>query len=155
MIDTPEIVTTQAQKTACIHLVVARDQIRHVMGPGLAEVTAALQAQGISPVGPWFTHHLRKPADTFDFEICVPIEGDVTPVGRVVPGTLPATTVARTIYRGPYEGLGGAWAQFQNWIFTNGYEPAAELWERYLSGPGSGSDPSKWETELNRPVTKT
>jgi hypothetical protein len=37
----------------------------------------------------------------------------VTPVGRVKAGQLPATTIARTIYHGDYDGLGAAWGEFE------------------------------------------
>lgn len=40
----------------------------------------------------------------FDFEISVPVTSPVAAAGRVKPGQLPATKVARTIYHGPYEG---------------------------------------------------
>ena len=66
---------------------------------------AAVAAQGIVPAGPWFTHHLRMDPATFDFEICVPVTAPVAASGRVKAGHLPATTVARTAYHGPYEGL--------------------------------------------------
>ena len=105
MIDPPKIVQTDAVQTACIHLTIPRAEIGNVMGPGIGEVMATLQAQGIAPAGPWLTHHLRFEPGTFDFEICVPVTRAVAPAGRVRPGSLPAGTVARTIYHGAYEGL--------------------------------------------------
>ncbi len=30
------------------------------MGPGLSELMAAIAAQGLSPTGPWFDHHLQN-----------------------------------------------------------------------------------------------
>src|SRR5207247_1613712 len=105
MLDKPQIVQIDAQQTAFIHLTVPRAEIRNVMGPGLAEVRAALAAQGIAPAGPWFTHHLRMDPEVFDFEICVPVTAPVTAVGRVRSGRLRAATVAQTVYHGPYEGL--------------------------------------------------
>jgi len=94
------------------------------MGPGIAELLAAVAAQGIVPAGPWFTHHLRMDPATFDFEICVPVTAPVAASGRVKAGHLPATTVARTTYHGPYEGLGGAWGEFDAWIAANGHTRA-------------------------------
>jgi hypothetical protein len=70
------------------------------MGPGLSELMAAVAAQGVSPTGPWFDHHQRMDPDTFDFEIGVPVQSPISPAGRVQPGRLPATIVARTIYHG-------------------------------------------------------
>jgi effector-binding domain-containing protein len=152
MLDTPQIVQTAAQLSAVIHLTVPREEIRNVMGPGLAEVRAVLAAQGIAPAGPWFTHHLRMDPDTFDFEICVPVTVPVSAMGRVKPGQLPAARVARTVYHGPYEGLGAAWGEFMDWIAAEGHTPAPDLWECYVAGPESSPDPATWRTELNRPL---
>ncbi|MEO8002881.1 MAG: GyrI-like domain-containing protein [Arenimonas sp.] len=153
MIDTPHITDTAAQLVAFIHLTIPRDDIRHVMGPGLTEVLAAVKTQGIGPTGAWFTHHLKMTAEQFDFEICVPVSAPFTPIGRVQAGELAArNNVARTIYHGPYEGMGEAWAKFMGWIEENGHRPAPDLWEVYAAGPESSPDPANWRTELNRPL---
>jgi effector-binding domain-containing protein len=88
----------------------------------------------------------------FDFEISVPVSAPVTASGRVKPGRLPATTVARTVYHGPYEGLGAAWGEFDRWVKKSGHTPAVDLWECYVAGPERSPDPSAWRTELNRPL---
>jgi effector-binding domain-containing protein len=152
MIDTPKVITMEAQQTAMVRLTVPRADIQKVMGPGLAEVKAAVAAQGIETTGPWFTHHLRMDPKLFDFEICLPVKAPITAVGRVKPGNLPPRRVARTVFHGPYEGLGGAWAELLSWMKTEGLAPAADLWEVYLAGPESGPDPAGWRTELNRPL---
>jgi effector-binding domain-containing protein len=155
MIEQPHIVQTAAQRTAVIRLTVPRAEIRTVMGPGYRELMAAIAAQGIAPCGPWFTHHLKAPGETFDFELGVPVDAPVAAAGRVRPGELRAATVARTVYRGPYEGLPGAWSEFMAWIEAAGHAPAPDLWECYAAGPESGPDPAQWRTELNRPLTRT
>ncbi len=152
MIETPRIARVAAQRTARIRLTIPRDQIRHVMGPGIQELTAALGAQGVAPAGPWLTHHLRMDPGVFDFEICIPVAAPVVPVGRVGPGVLPGATVARTVYHGGYEGLGDAWQEFDAWIRANGHTHAPNLWEIYRVGPESGPDPAQWRTGLNRPL---
>jgi effector-binding domain-containing protein len=150
MLDTPQIVRTVARQTAVIRITVAREDIRKVMGPGIGEVMAAVAAQGIAPAGPWFTHHLRMDPRTFDFEVGVPVTAPVAATGRVKPGQWPAMTVARTVYHGSYDGLGPAWEEFDAWIVTNDHTPAPDLWECYLAGPESNSDPAAWRTELSR-----
>jgi effector-binding domain-containing protein len=152
MIDTPEITQSTARHTAFIHLTVPREEIRNVMGPGIGEVMAALSAQGVTPTGPWFTHHLRMDPSIFDFEICMPVAAPVAAVGRVQAGQAPAETVARTIFHGNYEGLGAAWGEFDAWITANGHTPGADLWECYIAGPDANPDPSSWRTELSRPL---
>jgi effector-binding domain-containing protein len=152
MLDTPQIIQTTAQHTASIHLTIPRAQIREVMGPGLREVRAALEAQGIPAAGPWLTYHRRMASETFDFEICVPVETPVRTTGRVKPGMIPARRVARTIYHGGYEALGEAWGEFIDWIEAEGHTPAPDLWECYLTDPGASPDPATWQTQLNRPL---
>jgi effector-binding domain-containing protein len=152
VIDTPQIAESAEQLTACIPLVVPRTQIQTVMGPAIREVFATLAAQGIAPTGPWFTHHRRRPSDTFDFEVCVPVASPVAAAGRVQPGRLPAARVARTVYHGAYDGLGAAWGEFCAWIEANGHARREDLWECYLVGPESSSDPAAWRTELNQPL---
>ena len=152
MIDTPRVTKTQDLHMAMVHLTVPKDKIREVMGPGLKEVQAALEAQHITPTGPWFTHHLRMDPKAWDFQICLPVKPDATvkPTGRVVPGLLPAARVVRTIYRGGYEGLGEAWGAFGVWIQEQRLEITEDLLECYVKGPESGKDPAGWETELTR-----
>lgn len=152
MLDTPHITTTAVCQTAVIHLTIPRSEIGHVMGPGIAELMATVAAQGIAPAGPWFSHHLAMHPDTFDFEIGVPVSAPVAPAGRVMPGSLPAARVARTVLHGNYDGLASGWEEFLGWIASNGHRPAADLWEVYVKGPESDPDPANWRTELNQPL---
>ena len=154
MIDTPQIIQTKAQQAAIIRLTIPRAEIRSVMGPGMGELIAAVSAQGVGPGGPLYSHHLRMDPAIFDFEIGVPVTKPVTPVGRVRPGQLPAATVARTVYHGPYEGLSAAWGEFEAWLAANGHKPAPDLWECYVTGSESNPDPASFQTELNRPLVR-
>ena len=148
MIDTPKIVRTEAQPAAVIHVTVAKDKIREVMGPGLKELRDTLAAQGIEPTGPWFTHHLTLEPSQWDFEIGLPIAAPIKPQGRVKAGELPALMVARTVYSGGYEGLAGAWGELMSWIEAKGHVAASSLWEIYLEEkPG--------RTELTRPLVQS
>ena len=154
MIDPPEIIQTVAQPTAIIPLKIPKDQIQHVMGPGLRELMSTIAAQAITPTGSWFTHHLKISPDQWDFEIGVPVIRTVIAAGRVKPSQWPAMKVARTIYHGGYTGLGAAWGEFGGWLEANGHEAGKDLWEFYPAGPDSGSDPTQWRTELNRPLVR-
>jgi effector-binding domain-containing protein len=152
MIDTPQIVRTTARQTAFLHLTIPREQIRDLMGPGINEVMAAVAAQGIALTGPWVAHHRKITPETFDFEIHFPVASPILAAGRVQPGEWPAMTVARTTYRGPYEGLAEAWGEFNDWVAAETLKPATDLWECYISGPADDSDPATWQTQLNRPL---
>ena len=152
MIDAPQVTPFQARQTAVIRLRIPRADIQRVMGPASQEVMATLAAQGIQPTGPLFSLHHRVDPEFFDFEVGAPVASPVSPAGRVVRSQIPASTVARTIYHGGYEGLGAAWGELADWIQSQGLTPGAGLWECYAAGPESGPDPSTWRTELNRPL---
>jgi effector-binding domain-containing protein len=152
MLDTPQIRQVEAMHTAVIRFIIPQAEIRQVMGAGFAEVREVLAAQGLTPSGPWFSHHLRLDPDIFDFEVGVPVSSPVAAAGRVVPGELPAATVAQAVMHGPYEELEDAWGKLQDWIADRGYTTAPDLWEYYVVGPESGLEASSWQTELNWPL---
>lgn len=154
MLTEPAIVQTSAQPSAVIRLTIPRSEIQNAMGPAFQELFGTLAAQGIAPAGAAYSYHFRFDPDVFDFEVGVPVSAPVAASGRVVPGELPATTVARTYYQGPYEGLGSAWGEFGEWLASSGHAAEQELWESYVEGPDKHSDPSLWRTELNRPLKK-
>lgn len=153
MLATPQIVKTEAQQAAIIHLTIPRSEMMKMFGPAVGELMAALTAQGVEPIGAVFAHHQKMSPDNFDFELGVKVAAPVKPTGRVKPGQLPASKVARTVYSGPYEGLPAAWGEFNKWMKANGHEQAGNLWEVYSVGPQSSPDPANWRTELNRPIT--
>lgn len=148
----PHIIRVDAQPAAVIHLTIPRAEMRSAMGPAIAELMATVKLQGAGPTGPWFSHHVAMHADTFDFDIGVPVSGPVTPAGRVKPGSLPATRVARAVWIGDYSGLPGAWSGVLDWVAAHRFATAADLWEVYLKGPESDPDPASWRTELNKPL---
>lgn len=154
MLEKPQVAKTTAQPIAFIRVTVPRSEIRQVMGPGCQELFAAVAAQGSAPAGPWFTHHLRMDPQVFDFEISVPVVAPIAPKGRVRAGERPAVRVVRSVYQGPYEGLGAAWGEFDAWIAAEGHRAGPELWECYVVGPESSPDPAAYRTELSRPLLR-
>ena len=152
MIETPQIVMTEAVPMAKIYAKIPTSAIRQEMGKLLQELIGAVRAQGVEITGPWFTHHFQKPEEFFDFEVCVPVAGEVKASGRMEPGVWPAMQVVRTVYQGGYEGLPSAWGEFLAWTESNHLKISREIWERYLVNPNSESDSAKWRTELNRPL---
>jgi effector-binding domain-containing protein len=137
MIDTPQIVETQAQLTAVIHLNIPRDEMPREFGPAMNELLSTLAAQGIEPKSAAFAYHLRMPPGRFDFELGFVVEDTVAATGRVKASQLPATKVARTIYHGGYEGLHDAWSKFHTWLKAENLKHDEGLWELYAVGPQS------------------
>ena len=152
MIEPLRVMTTAPQLTAFIPIKVAREEIRKVMGPGLAELKAAVAAQNVAVVGPWFTHHVSNPGEVFDFEICLPVAVSVAPAGCMQPGEWPAMKIAQTTYHGGFEGLGAAWGEFIGLIKAAGHKVADGLYESYAVGPEASADPGAWRTVLSKPL---
>jgi effector-binding domain-containing protein len=151
-IEKPVIVTTEPTITAALYAKVPARDIQKEMGQLLRELSDELKRQGVQATGPWFTHHLREPAEYFDFEVCFPVAVTIKASGRVAPGQWPAIKRVRTIYHGPYQGLPAGWREFMAEIEAMELRVSPEIWEVYKVGPDKETDPTKWLTELNRAI---
>ena len=160
MIEAPDVAQSQRQTAAVIHITCPREKIQSEVGPAIKEILAVLAAEGLQPAGPMFMHHLTMSGSHFDVEVGFAVSVPVRASGRVKPSELPAARVARTIYHGPYEGLFSAWDAFgkrlagDKLVDPATLSPIKTLWERYLVGPETSSDASRWRTELNLPLGK-
>ncbi len=152
MLESPSMIHVEARAAAIIRIEVPRPDMAKVMGPAIQELKEAFRAQGITPAGPLFAHHLRMDDAIFNFEIGYPTDHPLVAAGRVQPGQLPAGNIVRATYHGGYEGLSAAWASFRRWIEENKYERTPDLWEVYVAGPELSQNPADWRTELNQPV---
>ena len=134
---------------AVIHLQIPGRDMPKYMDPAIQEILKALTDHGLQPAGPMFSYHHRRPADTFDFEIGFPVPKAIKPTGRVVNGSLPAEKVVRSVYHGPYEGLGQAWGELERWVNAQKLNGTGRFWECYLINPAEVKDPKEYRTELN------
>ncbi|MCB9797222.1 MAG: SRPBCC domain-containing protein [Alphaproteobacteria bacterium] len=148
-IELPRVQELAAQPAAVIHLTVRPQDMERAMDPAVQELLAALGEQGLGPVGPMFTRHLRVTPGQFDFDLGFPASAPVTPTGRVQAGERPALRALSTVYRGPYEGLPKAWATLNAWARVEGLGLTGGVLEVYTRGPESSPDPADWQTELH------
>src|SRR5205814_3904374 len=135
MIETPIVITAEPMFIAKLYAKVPTREIQTQMGELLRELSDELRRQQIAPTGPWFTHHLRGPAEYFDFEVCFPVATPIKANGRVEPGEWPRMKMARTVYHGPYGGLAIGWREFMTEIGAMGLRVSPEIWEVYRIGP--------------------
>ena len=82
------------------------------MGPGLAELRAAVAAQGIATTGPWFDHCFRRATNTFDFEVCLPFAARVAPVGRVKNVSIHVWDIRSRVQRAPTYTTSTLWMRY-------------------------------------------
>lgn len=153
MLEPAHIVETEARPAAIIRITVPRAEIQRIMAPAIKELLDGLAAQGIAPAGPLYSYHLNTDAQTFDFELGIPVDAPVSAAGRIRASQTPAAKVLRAVYRGPYEGLYDAWKEFGHMLAATGHTRAqGGQWESYVTGPESSPDPANWRTELNLPL---
>ncbi len=149
IITLPEVITTKEIITATIPLVIPCQDMGTYMDPAIQEIIKAITGQGIKIAGPMFSYHHRRPSDSFDFEIGFPVAKAITEEGRVINSKLPAVKVVRSVYQGPYDGLGTAWGAVQQWVRENGHGETGRFWESYLNNPDEVKDARDYRTELN------
>jgi effector-binding domain-containing protein len=152
MTDQPWLEVMPEQAVAFVPISVARNQIQTVMMPGLSEIRNALSQQGISPAGPWLTHHHYLKPGEFNFDICIPVTKAINPQGRVRAGILETRKVARTIHRGGFEDLGQSWSALMAWVSAERLAPCIDFFECYAKGPETSPEPAQWETVLSVPL---
>ena|SRR5256714_2237310 len=150
--DKPYNARFEAQTVARIHVVTPRQEIQSAMMIAMGELSAALEAAGLSRTGPWFAHFHRRPSDTFDFDVCYPINKAIPYTGKVENAEIPATDVIRTVHHGDYAKLPQAWHDFVDWVSANGIQTREDGFEVYTVGPNENQDPDCWRTELNIPL---
>jgi effector-binding domain-containing protein len=149
MITPPRIIAATPVPAAIIHLVIPGREMPKYMDPAIVEILQLLGEQGISPAGPLFSYHHRRPSDTFDFDIGFPVAQPIREGGRVVNGSLPGGQVVRSVYQGPYDGLSQAWTELQEWVRKEGLSESGRFYESYITNPDEVNDPAQYRTELN------
>ncbi len=117
-----------------------------------AETMAALQAQGVDPVGAPFGKYYGRPTDTVDVEAGFPVATAVAPSGSVATGTLPGGRVVEAVHVGPYDTMEDTYSALERFFAETGLVPGDVMWESYVTDPGTEPDPARWRTQICWPV---
>lgn len=133
---------------------------REAVGAVLAEVLPAVfghvMASGLAPAGHPYVRHVDMSPAFLTIEAGIPLEeaapADPPADTGIARGELPGGLAAITVHRGPYEGLGEAYAALERWIAASNAEPTGAPWESYLTDPGEVPDPNDWLTEVVWPI---
>jgi len=126
-----------------------------------SELYGLLQEKGYKPAGPpcgvFFNSPQQVPEQELLWELQWPVSGKVAPAGPDKRGfgvkNLPATEVACTMHKGPFDQVGAVYGALFGWIMQNGYEVAGPSEEVYLSDPAS-TPAAELQTEIRFPVRK-
>jgi effector-binding domain-containing protein len=137
-----ELRTVPASPTAVVAVSTTWEEFPGLWGSLLDEVYAFVRGGGATQTG----HNVMLFRDDVPtVEVGVQVAGTFVGAGRVVPSELPAGTVATTVHRGPYDGLGAAHAAVRAWCADHGHQLTGTRWEIYGDWR---EDPSELETEV-------
>jgi effector-binding domain-containing protein len=144
----PQVVASERRHTAAAEL-------GTVMQSTLARIALAVEPPDASQGVPFAIYYSAPsdPAD-LDVEVGVPIASDATLAAgaRVQRRELPGGPVAFTFHEGPYETIGSAYAALFGWVTAQGHRPLGPPREIYLVGPGQGTRPGEYRTEIDLPI---
>ena len=150
-----EPITTRSipeQPVLAIRGVVAPALFPSFIGGAFGELYQCLETVGIDPEGPPMARYHDVGPDSIDVEICVPVPSGTIGTGRIVPGVLPAETVATVLHIGSYDGEGEAYAALEGWLQAHGYAHGGPPRERYLVGPDADVEPAEYRTQIEMPI---
>ena len=149
------IKTIPERYAACIHTVIPRYQDEGLVWKTLCEETDPMHLVPDEPcyTAVTFLDGEFKERDV-ELEAWKTVKGSYPDTAHVKFKTLPAVTVASCIYRGPYDGIGEAYAAMAVWIEANGYEYDGPMFNLYHVSPHETKDPQEFVTEICYPVRK-
>lgn len=111
-----------------------------------AEVTPPGAARGV-PFAIYYNEPFKP--DDIDVELGVPIAaGASVPTAAGAIKELPGGPVAYTVHVGSYESIGAAYDALFGWLETHGMQAKGPPREIYLVGPGQGTKPEEYRTEI-------
>lgn len=143
-----------AQHVAILRRRTSMSAIGKDVSEGFAELGEAVGRAGVPMAGPPFLvmHDVIDQETDGDIELAFPIAGPFPGAGEVRGEELPATTVAWTMHRGPYDEIGPAYHTITGWIQEHGHEIVGPPREIYLSDPSETPDPADNLTEVQFPI---
>jgi effector-binding domain-containing protein len=125
------------------------------LGVALPELMMYLNAIGAKSHGAPYTRYYSFTPDSVDMEAGMPVAEPVVGKGRVKANKLPACRAAVAWHVGPYHTLSETHQKLDVWVAEQGLQADGPQWEVYWTDPGMEPDPTKWRTQVFRPVKET
>lgn len=146
-----EIVELTSETVAVVRSVVPMEGLTAFFGEAYGRVAGAVPAAGGRITGPPLAWYHGMPGDTVDVSAGFAVAGDVhVPDGGVQVLERPGGRALVAVHVGPYDGLGGSWAELASSAVAEGLRGRDDFFEEYLSEPTG--DPSTWRTRLVMPL---
>lgn len=123
----------------------------------IGEIQGTLSAQGVLASGP--------PGGIYADELFAeehggatlffPVTGDVRPVGRVGPISVPGAEMAVIVHNGSHDDLDRSYGALATYVSEHALAVDGLIREYYLVGPPDTHDESAWRTEICWPIFET
>lgn len=146
------VVDVVEQPTAGVRGSVPMAELSEFFARAFHDTTAALEAQGVHPVGPPYGRYRGAPGAVVDVEAGFPVAAPVAATGTVVPGRLPGGRAVQTVHVGPYDTMARTYAEIEAFVADHDLARSATVWETYLSDPDTEPDPATWRTRITWPL---
>ena len=147
-----QIAEHSEQATAAVRAQVPMAELADFFSHAFADIMAALQDQGVQPVGPPFGKYYGQPGALVDVEAGFPVPGVIAPAGNVVPGSLPAGRIVEATHLGSFDTLANTYADIESFFSENKLKPSEVMWENYLADPETEQSPEHARTQICWPV---
>ena len=106
----------RATATAGVRETVPTGALPAFFARALAQTAAALDAQGIHPIGPPYGRYYSMPGADVDVEVGFPVSAPVKRTGRVSPGELPGGRVVEALHAGSFDTLSQTYAEVRRYF---------------------------------------
>lgn len=147
-----EVEQQPRQSYVAVRTTVPMAEIGQHMGTLFEQLFGWLGMHNVTSVGPPWARYLGVGPEEVEFEVGVPVAGPVEASGPVIAGVRPATSVAKTLHVGPYDGIEAAYTAVMAWLKEQGKLVTGAMWEVYESDPEQEPDPEKWRTWVYFPI---
>jgi effector-binding domain-containing protein len=133
-------------------------EISDKMKPMFQQISSFMEENNLASAGKPFAiyNQIDKGSGTVIFSAAIPVrERIITPEGSpVVSGFMEPSTSVKTTLRGKYDYLQKAYAKAESYMAENGLEanPAANMFEVYVTDPEEVPNPANWVTEIYIPI---
>ncbi len=156
-----ERVELEPREILGVHETVPLTELTEFFSRAFQAAAMELARQGLIPAGPpvALCHgdvSEEEGTDTVDVTAGFPIvhqSVSTIPAPGTVLAELPGGEAAETVHCGSYESLSGTYSELSGWLAREHLTPGDDMWEEYLIGPESNSDPHTWQTRVVFPLT--
>ena len=148
----PEIVVLEPQDAIAVRGDVKIADLPRFFERAFHEAAEAAAASGVEIVGPPFGFYPEMPTETVAVEAGFPVSAPVEANGNAHHIVLPGGRAVQAMHVGPFDTLETSYDQLQSWMTEHDLQPAAAMWECYVSDPQVERNPANWQTRIVWPI---